>query len=229
MIREIRTTINDETKRALLSGGSKVHTFAAAEEVFHEGDIADCVYILIEGEMEVTHRDENGATHLLNVLTPGTIFGEMSVFLNSHRTATIIARTRCRALALDQEKLINSVSTIPSLSHSFLRVLASRIRDINEKYCDAITRTYQLALGCALLAAEQEESGEYQLDLAALAKQCGGEVSVLLEVLRQMQKEGIVSQLQHNFRMVKLRYNKPKLLEFMGRTAVIPPTIKPHA
>ena len=54
--------------------------------MFHEGDSGDCMYVLLEGSVDV----RVGET-LVESGTPGALLGEMALVDSSARTATIVA------------------------------------------------------------------------------------------------------------------------------------------
>jgi CRP-like cAMP-binding protein len=77
--------------------------FPAGETVVREGDSADRFYIIKQGDVTVTRRDETGQDAVLATLGPGQFFGEMGLLADTPRTASVQARTDLEVLALDRE------------------------------------------------------------------------------------------------------------------------------
>ncbi|HCH62779.1 MAG: hypothetical protein CL927_07850 [Deltaproteobacteria bacterium] len=65
-----------------------------------EGDPADVLYILAEGECEVIKTAPNGKQYKVAVLTGGCLFGQVGVMTLAHRTASVQARGRVRTLQM---------------------------------------------------------------------------------------------------------------------------------
>ena len=62
----------------------------AGQVIFAQGGVADQMYAIIEGEVEILI---NGK--LLETTAAGGIVGEMALIDSSHRSATAIAKTEC--------------------------------------------------------------------------------------------------------------------------------------
>ena len=55
-------------------------------------------------------------------------FGEMAIFDNHKRTATVVATQPCRLLVLEGQSLKELLLQMPDISFTFLRVLTARVR-----------------------------------------------------------------------------------------------------
>ena len=101
--------------------------FAAGEIVFEQGDDANGVYIVQEGEIELL---------LDNVLVgfeqAGGIIGEMAMIEESTRSATARARTDCVLEHLNRDQFIDMIEASPSFVLHLMRVMAERLRRTNE-------------------------------------------------------------------------------------------------
>lgn len=61
---------------------------AAGEVVFHEGDPASAIYVVVEGRVGVFKAHPDGERHLVD-LNPGDFFGEMSFLDMQPRAGTV--------------------------------------------------------------------------------------------------------------------------------------------
>ncbi len=104
--------------------------FEAGQVIFAEGEVGDSLYLLLEGEVEVT-RHEGGAP--LARLAPPAAFGEMALVDREHRSATVRARTAVRALQLTAEHIAtfrkHSRDGFTLLVMNVARLLSSRLRE----------------------------------------------------------------------------------------------------
>ncbi len=88
--------------------------FQAATTIVREGDPADALYVLVEGEVEVTARGEAGAPErLIRRMTAPIYFGEIGVLEHIPRTATVTAVTDCRCERIEGDALLAALTTSP--------------------------------------------------------------------------------------------------------------------
>jgi CRP-like cAMP-binding protein len=102
---------------------------AAGEVLAHEGDTGREFYVILEGEAEATR---NGIP--VAMLGPGSFFGEMSLLDRLPRSATITTCGPCELLVLTQQAFTAIISTMPSVDRKMLAVLASRLRDLEDRF-----------------------------------------------------------------------------------------------
>jgi CRP-like cAMP-binding protein len=112
--------------------------FARRWTVFAEGEPADRLYIIISGKVKISHRSPDGREHLLAIMGPQDMFGELSVFDDGPRTASATTLTEVRAVSLDRDTLRGWMADRPEVAEQLLRVLARRLRRTNTKLADQI-------------------------------------------------------------------------------------------
>jgi CRP/FNR family cyclic AMP-dependent transcriptional regulator len=78
-------------------------TFAPGQVVFHEGEAAHCLYLLLDGEVEVLKRSHTSHEHRVAILGPGDCFGEMSLIDVQPRSATVRSIAPSRVLRVSSE------------------------------------------------------------------------------------------------------------------------------
>jgi CRP-like cAMP-binding protein/MFS family permease len=93
---------------------STVQEFAAASPIVREGEAADALYVLVEGEVEVTaHGEFGGAEKRLRTMQAPTYFGEIGVLEQIPRTATVTAIMDCRCERIDGAALLDALTSAP--------------------------------------------------------------------------------------------------------------------
>ncbi len=136
-------------------------TLEDGEVLFREGDAADGLYAVLEGEIEVRRRGERIAA-----FGPGQELGEMSLLERHQRLATGVATRQSEVLFLSRATFDAVVRRSPILASRLLtnlvRVLAHRLRDTNDEL--AILRAHCADEGLAppvLIPSDvvEEESG----------------------------------------------------------------------
>jgi hypothetical protein len=101
--------------------------------VFTEGSKGDEAFILTEGKIEISG-SVDGRKKVFAVLTPVSMFGEMSLILESHaRTATAIALEDSKVVVLNRDDLDGYIATAPAAIQAMLNVLVSRLKNTTQK------------------------------------------------------------------------------------------------
>lgn len=98
----------------------------AGYRVFQEGDMGAEMYVLLEGEVELSI---NGK--VVETLGPGEPFGEMALIDQEPRVATAIARTPCKLAVIPEKRFLFLVSAMPHFSLQIMKVMADRLRKMN--------------------------------------------------------------------------------------------------
>jgi CRP/FNR family cyclic AMP-dependent transcriptional regulator len=106
-----------------------VREFAAGATVFTAGDRGTCMYVVLEGRVQIVRpaRAAGGAGEVLAELGTGEFFGEMALVDSSTRMATAIALTATRLAEIDRARFIYLVGQQPAFSLTVMRVLAQRL------------------------------------------------------------------------------------------------------
>ena len=69
-----------------------------------EGDPADRIYVLVEGECDVLRTAPNARRYHVATLTPGCLFGHIGIVAMARRTASVRARGTVRVLELSTRR-----------------------------------------------------------------------------------------------------------------------------
>src|SRR3954469_16751750 len=110
----------------LAAAASEVR-FGPASTIVREGEPADALYVLIDGQVEVTARgDAGGAEQTIRQMSGPSYFGEIGVLEGIPRTATVTALTECRCERIAGEELLGALAAAP-LSSSLMENARSRL------------------------------------------------------------------------------------------------------
>jgi serine/threonine protein phosphatase PrpC len=109
----------------------EIERFDAGEVIVREGDLTDGLYLIVEGEVRVTR----GASELA-VVGAGGHFGEMSLLLDTLRSATVTALEPVRLLSMEPETFRHLVRHRPEIGAKILwavaKVLGQRLGAADE-------------------------------------------------------------------------------------------------
>lgn len=120
----------------------EVQTIPAGTALARQGEPADAMYLLIEGELRVRVLLEGREVSLDN-LKSGEFFGEISLFDHGNRTATISTLRDSTVMKITTAEFERITNDAPELATPFLyaltRTLACRIRAENRRYRDSLS------------------------------------------------------------------------------------------
>ncbi|MBW2419872.1 MAG: cyclic nucleotide-binding domain-containing protein [Deltaproteobacteria bacterium] len=105
---------------------------AEGENLFRQGEPADCLYVVAEGAVVPIAEDEQRKK--LAVLEAGSFFGEIGLVTNQPRNATIQALVSSKLLAIDR-------STVQELIREDRKVLRVLVRFLRDRLIDRLVRT----------------------------------------------------------------------------------------
>jgi hypothetical protein len=98
-----------------LAAAATEQTFAPGTAIVTEGDPADALYALADGEVTVTAQRDGGEETLGTMRAPA-YFGEIGVLERIPRTATVTARTECRCQRIDGDTMLDALTASPASS-----------------------------------------------------------------------------------------------------------------
>jgi CRP-like cAMP-binding protein len=101
------------------------------DTIFEENSIGKEMYIILTGNAKVIKK-KDGAETTLATLEEGDFFGEMSLFDNSPRSATVKALGDIKLLEINQKNFLKKISRDPSLAFRMLEKMSQRIRNSDE-------------------------------------------------------------------------------------------------
>ncbi|OLS29297.1 MAG: Sensor protein ZraS [Candidatus Heimdallarchaeota archaeon LC_2] len=93
--------------------------------IFNEGDGSDTAYIIKSGQLEIL-KSSKGSPILLAIREKGDFIGEVSLFQESQRTATVKARTDVSVICVKKEVMNNLISISPSAAKSMFYTILAR-------------------------------------------------------------------------------------------------------
>jgi CRP/FNR family transcriptional regulator, cyclic AMP receptor protein len=175
--------------------------FEPGEVVFREGDSSDTCYVVREGRARAVRTHRAGRTITLATFGPGDIFGELALFEDERRSATVEAVLRTTVVGVlgpDMRRLMNEHAEIAA---RLVIALGRRLRETNERLSRQSFQTVQSRVAVVLSQLVQEALVDgkgtdvlvraTQADLAQLAGSSRESASRFLAVL---ERAGVISQ-----------------------------------
>jgi CRP-like cAMP-binding protein len=176
--------------------------FAGGTVIFREGDTSDTCYVVGRGHARAVRENVDGRTITLAHFGPGDIFGELAMFDDEKRSATIETLDDVEAIAILGQDFRRLLREHPDIAVKLVIGLGRRLREANERLARQSFQTVQSrvagVLGQLVRQAQSEGAGERdvlvtitQADIAQLAGSSRESASRFLAVL---ERAGVVSQ-----------------------------------
>jgi CRP-like cAMP-binding protein len=188
-----------EDVRELLRSGRR-RTFRRGEVVFHQGDPADVMHLVVRGRFAVRLTTPVGDSVLVSLHGAGDLFGELALLSEgATRVATVIALEEAETRALDRAAFGALQKRHPRVNAVLLRLLADRLRRTDERlleahYLDAEARVRRRLVELTDFYGHGAES-EVTIPLTQeeLAQMAGTARATVNRVLREEQGRGAVA------------------------------------
>ncbi len=176
--------------------------FDPQQVIFREGDESDTCYIVSSGHVRAVREHIDGRTIALAHFGPGDVFGELAMFDDERRSATVEALDDVEALAILGADMRRLLREHPDIAGKLVISLGRRLREANDRIARQSFQTVQSrvagVLGQLVAQAQSEGAGEVdvlvtitQADIAQLAGSSRESASRFLAVL---ERAGVVSQ-----------------------------------
>jgi CRP/FNR family transcriptional regulator, cyclic AMP receptor protein len=113
--------------------------FGRNEVVFHRGDPADTLHLIVRGRFAARVETPVGDTVTLSVHGPGEAFGELAlVDSTQHRSTTVAALEPGETYAVQRDDFTRLRKEYPTVNEVLVRLLAARTRRMSELYVEAL-------------------------------------------------------------------------------------------
>jgi CRP/FNR family cyclic AMP-dependent transcriptional regulator len=113
--------------------------FGRNEVVFHRGDPADTLHLIVRGRFAARVETPVGDTVTLSVHGPGEAFGELAlVDPEQHRSTTVAALEPGETYAVQRDDFTRLRKEYPTVNEVLVRLLAARTRRMSELYVEAL-------------------------------------------------------------------------------------------
>jgi len=187
---------------ARVASVSVPRVFGAGHVIFREGDASDTCYVVRSGHARAVRKHGDGRTLTLAHFGPGDIFGELAMFDDERRSATVETLDELEAVAIlgpDMRRLLREHSDI---AVKLVIALGRRLRDANARISRQSFQTVQSRVAGVLaqlvIQAQSEGADDEdvlvtvtQADIAQLAGSSRESASRFLAVL---ERAGVISQ-----------------------------------
>jgi CRP/FNR family transcriptional regulator len=176
--------------------------FASGEVVFREGDDSDTCYVVHAGHARAIREHPDGRQITLATFGPGDIFGELAMFDDERRSATVEATDELEVLGILGGDMRRLLRRHPDMSVKLVIALGRRLRAANERLARQSFQTVQSRVAAVLaqLVEQAQSEGAAERDVAVvatqadLAKLAGSSRESASRFLAVLERAGVISQ-----------------------------------
>jgi CRP-like cAMP-binding protein len=176
--------------------------YDAGEIVFREGDEGDTCYVVRSGVARAIREHPDGRSITLSHFNAGDIFGELAMFDDQPRSATVDVIEETEVIAIPGRDVQRLMSEHPEIAVKLIGALAHRLRATNERLARQSFQTVQSRVAAVLAqmvaAARDGNPGEgdvlVSLTQADLAKLAGSSRESASRFLAALERAGVITQ-----------------------------------
>jgi len=176
--------------------------FESGEIVFFEGDSGDTCYVVRSGLARAIRGHPDGRSITLAHFAAGEIFGELAMFDDEPRSATVDTIEPTEVIAIPGRDVQRLIRDYPEIAMKLITALAHRLRATNERLASQSFQTVQSRVAAVLVQMVQaaREGNDADSDVvvtltqADLAKLAGSSRESASRFLATLERSGVITQ-----------------------------------
>jgi CRP-like cAMP-binding protein len=176
--------------------------FASGQVIFREGDESDTCYVVRRGHCRAIRENTDGRTIALAHFGPGDIFGELAMFDDERRSATIETLDDVAAIAIAGSDMRRLLREHADIAVKLVIGVARRLREANQRLTNQSFQTVQSRVAGVLLRLVEQARGEgagardvvLQVTQAKIAELAGSSRESASRFLANLERAGIITQ-----------------------------------
>lgn len=184
-------------------------TFKANQVIFYQGNEPLGLYTVSAGLIKLEVTSENGQSHTLRYVGPGSALGYRSLFANENYHATATAVEKSEICFIPKTTVTEIFTKFPQAALKILQVVSKDLRLAEEKWTNQMDKEASERIAEALIFL-QEHFTHQNWTRREIAEWAGTTPETVIRTLAQFEKMGLIDQSEG--RNIKIT-NKPKLIE----------------
>jgi len=179
---------------------TKIKTAKPREVIVRKYDPGKEMFIIVSGKVSLSTVTEDGKELTFAILGDGEMFGEISLFDNMERTATVTAVETSELLILEQQHFIPFVKENGNIAIKLLNAMAQRLRYTDQLFEDTMFKQLPGRLAKKILSLADnfgQDTGEgvrisVKLSQNDIGKMSGASRESVNKQMRVWEEEGLV-------------------------------------
>lgn len=157
--------------------------------IMNQGSRGTSMYVVLVGRLKVYTLDAEGNQTILAFLNKGDFVGELALFDEEPRSASVVTMEKSRLLKLNRQMLLDFLHRHPDACMPIFRALTQRIRSIDEVVCNLTQKDVYGRLRRTLQNQAVEEGGRLitpRLTHQELADMVGSSREMISRILKEL-------------------------------------------
>jgi CRP/FNR family cyclic AMP-dependent transcriptional regulator len=115
-----------------MSEGALGKVYQDGEIIVRQGDSGDSMFVVQAGQVQVV-AERGGKETLLRVAQAGELLGEMAIFEQQPRSATLRALGETKILTIDKKNFMRRINEDPTIAFRILETMSQRVRALTDE------------------------------------------------------------------------------------------------
>ncbi len=181
-------------ERMALAARMRPKRFAKGEVLFHREDPASHLYVIATGTVKIAIPDEGGREVVMALYRGGDVFGELALFDNAPRSASVTALSETVVYALAGDDFFAVLEKNPKAMRRLLALLARIVRRVSGQVGDLVFLDLEGRVAKYLLDLSELSPGKREVELTQEdpANFVGGTRAAVNRALADLQKLGAI-------------------------------------
>ena len=193
---DVFENLSDE-QIAQLTQRATTRTYPKGAIIVSEGDEGSSLFVIQSGSVKAFLSDENGKEVVLSTQGPGEYFGEMALFDDEPRSASVMALEPCKLLIISKAQLREAMKDDPEIAFALLKGLARRGRALTENVRTlALFDVFGRLVKTLYLLAEEQDGVhviDQRLTQQELANRIGASREMVSRIMHDLAQGGYIS------------------------------------
>jgi CRP-like cAMP-binding protein len=112
------------------------------EILIKQGEPGDCMFMIQSGDVEVISENDGKET-IIARRGKGDFVGEMALFSEEVRSATVRASGKVKAITVDKRNLLANIQKNPTLAFKIIEAMSRRIRELSDELAEQKAEYHQ--------------------------------------------------------------------------------------
>lgn len=176
--------------------------FGTQQVIFREGDDSDTCYVVRTGQARAVREHPDGRTITLARFGPGDIFGELAMFDDEKRSATVEVVEDTEVVGILGSDMRRLMREHPDIAPKLVISLGRRLREANERLARQSFQTVQSRVAVVLsdlVEQSREEDGRardvlLRITQADIAQLAGSSRESASRFLATLERAGVLTQ-----------------------------------
>lgn len=196
---EIFSVLTEQELEEISTYFKKVN-FKNNEYAFIEGEPSEWLYLVAKGRIKVLKHTQMGKDIILEIMSPGDVFGGIAVLDNKPYPASAQAMESVTVIRINRRNLFNVMDEYPALKLTIVKYFSDRLRDAHETLKNIATERVERRIAALLLKLSEKigvkdrdyKKIDFSLTRQEIAEMVGTTVETCIRTISKFQKQGMV-------------------------------------